>query len=41
MASETTIKAKIEAKVGTYSIWTIGVTDDPDRRRTEHGNPSM
>ena len=40
MASETDIKAAIERVVGgKYSIWTIGVTDDPNRRRTEHGNP--
>jgi len=31
----------IELKVGTtaYKIWTIGVTDHPDRRKSEHGNP--
>lgn len=40
MASEVTIKAEIEAKVNYYPAWTIGVTDDPARRRTEHGNPS-
>lgn len=40
MASETDIKAAIERVVGgKYSIWTIGVIDDPNRRRTEHGNP--
>ncbi len=39
MASESVIKAAIEAKVSTYSVWTIGVTDDPNRRRGEHGNP--
>lgn len=40
MASETDIKAAIEGIVGgKYSIWTIGVTDDPNRRRTEHGKP--
>jgi len=41
MASESAIKAAIEAKVSVYSAWTIGVTDDPDRRRGEHGNPSI
>ena len=40
MASESTIKLAIERiVVGKYSIWTIGVTDDPVRRRDEHGNP--
>jgi len=40
MASESVIKAEIENIVGgKYSIWTIGVTDDPNRRRGEHGNP--
>ena len=40
MASETDIKVAIERVVGgKYSIWTIGVTDDPNRRRIEHGNP--
>lgn len=41
MASESAIKSAIEAIVTTYSLWTIGVTDDPDRRRGEHGNPSV
>jgi len=38
---ESEIKTAIEGVVGTtsYSSWTIGVTDDPDRRRTEHGDP--
>lgn len=39
MASEAEIKAAIEGKVTTYSLWTIGVTDDPVRRKAEHGNP--
>ena len=40
MASETDIIAAIERVVGgEYSIWTIGVTDDPNRRRIEHVNP--
>ena len=40
MASEAAIKAAIERKVGgtLYSIWTIGVTDDPARRKREHTN---
>ena len=42
MVSESTIKANIEKRVaGNYSIWTIGVTDDLERRRIEHGNPSF
>ena len=39
MASETTIKAGIERLVGTYSLWAIGLTDDPERREAEIGNP--
>ena len=41
MASESAIKAAIEAKVFHYSAWTIGVTDNPERRRAEHGNPNV
>ena len=40
MASESAIKAAIEKIVGYYPVWTIGVTDNPTRRRSEHGNPS-
>ena len=41
---ELEIKRAIERRVMSteskkYSIWTIGITDDPDRRKTEHGNP--
>ena len=39
MASETEIIAGIASMVNHYSNWTIGITDDPDRRRVEHGNP--
>ena len=44
MATETQIKAAIEKRVNStekkdYSIWTIGVTDDPTRRKAEHGSP--
>ena len=42
MASEAAIKAAIESRVTAvlgYSAWTIGVTDDPARRRGEHSNP--
>ena len=38
MASESEIKAAIENLVTTYSLWTIGVTDDPARRKGEHSN---
>ena len=44
MASEALIKAEIEAIVSpyrSYSVWTIGVTDDPDRRKREHGVPGL
>jgi hypothetical protein len=41
MASESAIKKAIEEKVKHYSVWTIGVTDDPDRRREEHDNPAV
>lgn len=37
---ESEIIEAIERRVNKkYSIWTIGITDDPDRRRTEHDNP--
>jgi hypothetical protein len=42
MPSETEIIAEIEKIVGTYtSYWTIGITEDPDRRKQEHGNPVL
>jgi len=39
--SESEIKSAIEGVRGSnsYSSWTIGITDDPDRRKGEHGNP--
>jgi hypothetical protein len=39
--TESQLKATIERKRGntSYSIWTIGVTDDPERRKEEHNNP--
>ncbi len=40
MASESAIKTAIYNIVGDYSLWTIGVTDNPARRETEHDNPS-
>lgn len=37
---ESEMKIAIERVVGTrYSIYTIGITDDPDRRRIEHDDP--
>ncbi len=30
----------IESKVSTYSVWYIGITDNPDRRKVEHKNPN-
>jgi len=38
--TEQEIRGEIERYIkGRYSVWTIGVTDDPDRRRIQHGNP--
>ena len=42
---ELEIKNAIEKRVKStkskkYSIWTIGITDDPDRRKAEHKNPT-
>jgi len=31
----------IEKIVSTYSAWTIGITDDLERRNYEHGNPRL
>lgn len=39
MASETAIKAGIDRLVATYSLWAIGLTNNPDQRETEIGNP--
>jgi len=25
----------------SYSVWTIGIIDNPERRRSEHGNPGL
>lgn len=36
---ESEIIEDIEKIVSYYSAWTIGITDDPGRRKTEHGNP--
>lgn len=40
MASESEIKAAIEAIIASPPNWTIGITADPDRRKSEHGNPT-
>ena len=40
MPSESQIISEIESIVIHYPSWTIGITDDPDRRRQEHGNPT-
>jgi predicted GIY-YIG superfamily endonuclease len=34
--NEAELKAAIQRKVSTYSYWTIGITDDPERRKKEH-----
>lgn len=40
MVSESAIKSAIEGIVGGgYSAWTIGVTDNLARRKSEHDNP--
>jgi len=44
--SESAIKNAIErrvklAKTEKYSIWTIGITDNPERRKREHDNPQF
>jgi hypothetical protein len=31
-------KRVMSAETKKYSIWTIGITDDPERRRAEHDN---
>jgi hypothetical protein len=38
MMDETQIKSAIEKKRGStpYAIWTIGITNDPERRKNEH-----
>jgi len=39
MASESQIKSEVERTVALYSLWTIGVTNEPARCRIEHGSP--
>ena len=41
MSSESDIESAIEKIVRNYSAWTIGVTDNPEWRRIQHGNPSI
>jgi len=38
---EDMIKLAIERKRGSvhYPSWTVGITNDPSRRKSEHGNP--
>lgn len=36
--NESELKMAIEGSVKTYSLWTIGITNDPERRKTEHRN---
>ena len=40
MDSEATIKVAIERKVGNvpYSLWNIGVTDNPTQSKQHHAN---
>lgn len=40
MPSESQIISEIEKIVIHYPSWTIGITDDPERRRQEHNNPT-
>jgi len=39
MMNEDEIIKGVEKIVNYYEIWTIGITDDPDRRKKEHGDP--
>ena len=39
MASKTAIEEEIEKLVGTYSLWEIGITNDPSLREVETGAP--
>jgi len=44
MVSKSTIMSEIESRVQSaktkkYSIWTIGVTDDPQTRKQKHDDP--
>ncbi len=37
--SKSEIIETIEESVSNYLAWTIGITDAPKRRKSEHGNP--
>ena len=43
--NESAIKASIEQRIKSsdtiYSGWTIDITDDPERRKREHDNPTF
>ncbi|MEE8372154.1 MAG: hypothetical protein V3R87_00255 [Dehalococcoidia bacterium] len=40
MTSEPQIVSEIEGKAASnYGVWTIGITNDPSRRKGEHENP--
>jgi hypothetical protein len=41
MPTESEITSSIESKVNYYGAWTIGITDDTERRKQEHGNPTI
>ena len=33
--------AAIEGKISAYSVWTIGITEDPTQRKIKHGSPTV
>lgn len=44
MATESTIKAAIKKRVNNsetvdYSLWTVGITTDPEERKDNHNDP--
>ena len=39
MMTESEIKASIDTFIVGYSMWTIGITDNPDELKKKHGNP--
>jgi hypothetical protein len=41
MASESEIISAIEGIVSNYHSWKIGLTDNPDRSKQEHGSPEI
>lgn len=40
MVTEFIIRMEISSIVIHFPSWTIGITADPDRRKSEHGNPT-